>query len=67
MQYADVGPDTEYICVGRLNDKKAKISFILADDQLEHVKMKHTYNILIQSTFLMRTGKNTRSIIPYLA
>ncbi|MDI9515056.1 MAG: hypothetical protein GX384_03090 [Clostridiaceae bacterium] len=60
MRYADVGPDTEYICVGRLNDKEAEISFVLADDQLEHVKMKHTYNILMQSDLLNANWKEYR-------
>lgn len=60
MQYADVEPDTEYICVGKLNDREAQISFSLAEDQLEHVKMKHTYRILMQSDLLNANWKQYR-------
>lgn len=57
MQYADVAPGVEYICVGKLNDREAQIKFSLADDQLEHMKMKYVYNILMQSDLLNANWK----------
>jgi len=57
LQYADVEPGAEYIGVGKLNDREVEIRFSLADDQLEHVKMKYTYNILMQSDLLNASWK----------
>ncbi|NLU31147.1 MAG: hypothetical protein GXX04_00795 [Clostridiaceae bacterium] len=60
MEYSDVGPDTEYICFGSLNDRKAQIIFSIADEHLENVRMKHSYNILMQSDLLSANWKSYR-------
>lgn len=64
MEYAEVVPDAEYVCVGMLNDREASVRFSLADDQMENVKMKHDYHILMQSDLLNAKWKDYR--ITYL-
>lgn len=52
IEYGEFSPETEYICVGKLNGRNAAVRFSLADDQLELIGMKHAYNILMQSDIL---------------
>jgi len=52
MEYDDVCQETEYICGGKLNGMDAEIRFRLTDDQLEYVRMKNAYKILMQSDLL---------------
>jgi len=60
MEYADVGPDTEYVCFGTLNGINAQVRFSLADEQIDLMKMKHAYSILMQSDLLGAKWKDYR-------
>lgn len=57
LQYGDVEPGTEYICMGRLDSRDAQVHFVLDDDDFKDVKIRHTFRILMQSDILSANWK----------
>jgi hypothetical protein len=49
LQYGDVEPETEYICVGKLETKLAQIRFAIDENDFMDVKSRHALKILMQS------------------
>jgi hypothetical protein len=49
LEFDAVEQNTEYVCIGKMGDKPAKVCFTLAEDEYEGVKSRFSFNILMQS------------------
>lgn len=49
LEYDEVEPDTQFFCVGKLNDKAVRVGFKIAPEAFEDVKTRYTFKILMQS------------------
>jgi hypothetical protein len=49
LEFDTVEQDTEYICIGKMGDKPARVSFTLTEDEYEGVKSRFIFKILMQS------------------
>jgi hypothetical protein len=49
LEYGEVEPGTEYICIGKLGMVDAQVSFELEENDFNDVKMRSALKILMQS------------------
>ena len=58
LVYDEIDEDTEFICLGKIHDRKVKVRFVLAPSGTETVLFKKRLNILMQSDILNSEWQN---------
>lgn len=49
LEYADVSPDTEYVCHGEMGDRRVSVHFTIGTEGFQLVDFRHRIGILMQS------------------
>lgn len=52
IEYESVEPDTDFYCIGKINDEDVKVRFNISNNDFVHIKNKHCFGILMQSDLL---------------
>ena len=58
LEYDGVEADYEFICNGSISDNPVNVRFLLSDDELDSVKMKFMFKILMQSDIFLAKWKS---------
>ena len=57
LEYSDILPETEFMCIGKLDGREARIKFIVSEDDFEAIQNRYSLKILMQSDILQAKWK----------
>lgn len=58
LEYDKIDLNTEFYCIGQLDNRNAKVSFTLSESGFDSIKIKHACGILMQSDILLADWKD---------